>query len=265
MDREAWVLQSMGLQSQTQLSDWTEIGPFATIVGHMVLGLEHLKNTVRLGWHGSIVISVKSSAAAFRILQLWQVLTKMWSTWNSHYWLECNTFSHSGKWFGSFLAVKSVHPVPVLGIYLREIKICPPMGLYLNIHNSPQLVTVQMSTRRRMDKVWCIPFIHSAIQINKKGLVVDLTSCMNLKTILLGERRQKSTLYDGSFRKQHWQQRRWWVVVKVEWESSWADKVLYCGCGGSITICACQNSSNCTFKLVNSFVNYALQFLNNLS
>lgn len=50
-----------------------------------------------------------------------------------------------------------------------------------------------------------------------------------------------------------------------EWESSWADKVLYCGCGGSRTICACQNSSNCTFKLVNSFVNYALQFLNNLS
>ena len=84
------------------------------------------------------------------------------------------------------------------------------MGLYLNIHNSPQLETVQMSTKRRMDKVWCIPYIRNEILINKKGLLVDVTSCMNLKTILLGE--DKNLLSKMAAEKV--------VVVKVVTENS---------------------------------------------
>ena len=84
------------------------------------------------------------------------------------------------------------------------------MGLYLNIRNSPQLETVQMSTKRRMDKVWCIPYIHNEILINKKGLLVDVTSCMNLKTISLGE--DKNLLFKMAAEKV--------VVVKVVTENS---------------------------------------------
>ena len=104
------LLQSVG--SRGVRHDWatelTEVKldhSLSNIVDHMLPVLKHFKSTVRLRWHSSILMGIKSSAVAFRILQLWQVLTKMWSTWNSHCWWECKTYSYSWKWFVNFLAV----------------------------------------------------------------------------------------------------------------------------------------------------------------
>ena len=104
------VLQSLG--SQVVWHDWaTELTELkldhslSNIVDHTLPVLKHLKSTVGLRWHSSIVIGIKSSAVAFRTLQLCQVLIKMWSTWNSHCWWECKTYSYSGKWFVNFLAM----------------------------------------------------------------------------------------------------------------------------------------------------------------
>lgn len=84
----------------------------------------------------------------------------MWSSWNSQLLVGMQSGTVTQKWCGSFLQRKTMHlpyllghPVPLVGIYRSEMKICPLINLY--IHNSPILEAVQMPIKMRMGK-FCV-------------------------------------------------------------------------------------------------------------
>lgn len=128
----------------------------------------------------------------------------MWSSWNSQLLVEMQSGTVTQKWCDSFLQRKTMHlpylsghPVPlVVGIYRSEMKICPPINLYLHIHNSPILEAVQMPIKMRMGK-FCLCVHYSLI---RKELLMHATSCIHQESIFLSER-CKNLHFHLNFRK----------------------------------------------------------------